>query len=172
MSAFDGRRGLALSIAVLPAAIGGLWLLGSPRSAPPEPLAPELLQPIQEERMLRAALVPPESAVSRAASGVRKPRIAVASEPGGAATVRSVRVSGRVLRDGRPLEDYDLEFRATSAGLEPGSGDWDFTAEDGRYEVWLAPGEYLVANGDGAELARVVVPADRAERTLDLDSAP
>ena len=81
-----------------------------------------------------------------------------------------VRVHGQVRRGGRPVAKVDLAFRAIGAELDDDEGDWDFTDENGRYEVLLAPARYVVLNDDeGSWITNMVVSAGEDELVLDLD---
>ncbi len=103
-------------------------------------------------------------------AGPDPPAEQAASAPlGGEARVR---VHGRVLRAGLPVAGYDLAFHARGSGLEGDDEDWDFTDEQGRYEVLLAPGSYLVLNDTaGPWTADVAVPGDRDELAVDIELA-
>ena len=79
-----------------------------------------------------------------------------------------VRVHGRVCKDGRPVEDYELSF--LRAGPDSEEEDWYSTDEDGRYEVELAVGRYDVRNDEeGPSLTSVVILAGEREVLLDID---
>ena len=85
-------------------------------------------------------------------------------------TGRLVRVHGLVLRDGRPAANYDLVFQTMGFGPDNEEEDWDFTDENGRYEVELPPACYVVRNDDeGPWLANVVVPKGKDELVLNID---
>lgn len=81
-----------------------------------------------------------------------------------------VRIRGRLWARGAPVADRDLSFRSVD---RPDVEDWDFTDDEGRYEVELAPGTYdVVSDGPGQELwlARVIVPACHIDWTQDLEA--
>ena len=81
-----------------------------------------------------------------------------------------VRVYGLVRRDGRPVANYDLVFQTMGWGPDNEEGDWDFTDEQGRYEVELLPACYVVRNDDeGPWLANVVVPEGKDELVVNID---
>lgn len=94
---------------------------------------------------------------------------ALPARPSAAPTL--VRVSGQIHRGGRPLTGYGLSFLTLGPGGPTEERDWDFTDEDGRFAVELTAARYLVRNDDGAELADLVVLADREELPLDIDLA-
>lgn len=77
-----------------------------------------------------------------------------------------MRVLGSVRRGGHLLHGLDLDFRR--AELPRTTCAWDFTGEAGDYAVELAPGAYIVLDGDGGLLAHCEVPALQHFR-LDLD---
>jgi len=81
-----------------------------------------------------------------------------------------VRVSGRVRRAGRALANYSLAFHDLGAGPDADKADWDFTDEDGRYEVRVPPADYRVLDEDhGVWLTNVAVPSGRPEQVLDIE---
>ena len=106
-------------------------------------------------------------------SGKRRPIRAPDPEPPGpgsspaARSTAPVRVRGFVLRGGRPVPDYDLEFQPVGSGT--GDEDWDFTDGDGRYEVRLPAAGYDVLGGDpGERIAAVVVLEGARELVVDI----
>ena len=81
-----------------------------------------------------------------------------------------VRVHGQVRRGSRPVPNYDLVFQSLGEGPDFGEEDWDFTDEDGRYEVRLPAATYAVLNDDeGPCLTYVVAPKGKDEVVLDID---
>ena len=78
-------------------------------------------------------------------------------------------VHGRVRRAGAAIEGFDLVFEPLDRPL--GSpGDWDFTDDEGRYEVEVPPGSYAVRrDDDGAWVRDALVPAGLEELELDID---
>ena len=83
---------------------------------------------------------------------------------------RRVRVQGRLccLRPRVPVHNVtfvNVDF--------PWIQDWDFSDDDGRYEVDVPPGRYDVVSHENdveTPLARVIVPADSAELALDVQA--
>jgi hypothetical protein len=83
---------------------------------------------------------------------------------------RRVRVQGRLFCLITRVPVHEVTFVNVDF---PRIQDWDFTDEDGRYEVEVPPGRYdVVSNENDVEtrLARVIVPADSAELALDLEA--
>ncbi len=128
--------------------------------------SPEL--PLEDPGLPNPATAAPEIAVPSEDEPLGSRREA---EPIDAREVSSpglVRVHGQVRWAGRPVSDYDLAFQA--AGEKAGETDWDFTDEDGRYEVLLPASSYAVLHDDeGHWVADVVVPEGRDELVLDFD---
>ncbi len=77
-----------------------------------------------------------------------------------------VRVQGQLWRTGVLQEDVDLCFLR----LDPTrAGDWDFTDEEGRFEVELTTGIYdVLEESTGQFLARVNVPEEAEAWVCDL----
>jgi hypothetical protein len=84
-----------------------------------------------------------------------------------------VLVQGQVRRRGRPLAGYDLAFHAWGEELARNEADWDFTDDEGRYQVRLPAARYLVRNEDEERwLGTLIVPGDQDRLTVDLDLPP
>jgi len=81
-------------------------------------------------------------------------------------------VRGQVCRTGRPLAGYGLSFLALVPGREPEEDDWDFTDEEGRFEVELRAGRHFVQDENGTIVTAVVVPTGRKDLFLDVDPGP
>jgi hypothetical protein len=74
---------------------------------------------------------------------------------------------------GRPLAGYDLAFHAWGEELARDEADWDFTDDEGRYQVRLPAARYLVRNEDEERwLGTLIVPGDQDRVTVDLDLPP
>ena len=80
-----------------------------------------------------------------------------------------VRVRGQVRRAGRAVADYVLAFRDS----DDDEVEWEFTDDEGRFEVELSPASYVVMNDDeGTCAANVVVSAGETELVLNIDLPP
>ena len=123
-----------------------------------------------------------ELAIDGSADEVRRAVQAVSSEapPGDREATRVssspralVLVQGQVRRRGRPLAGYDLAFHTLGKGVAEREADWDFTDEEGRYQVRLPAARYLVRNEDEERwLGGVVVPEGEGRVVIDLDLPP
>ena len=85
-------------------------------------------------------------------------------------TSTRVRVQGRACRRITRVPVHELTFVNVDF---PKIQDWDFTDEDGRYEVEVPPGRYdVVSDEDDVEtwLAQVFVPAGSKELALDVEA--
>lgn len=139
----------------------------APRPAGPPRAAPALREPRPVLDSRREAH-PPEATDSTETSETH--RLEASAVPGPAPHRGPVRVHGRVRRGGRPVADYDLSFHLAGGGLADDGVEWDFTDDEGRYEVVLPPARYLVLNGEqGPFRTDVVVPPGEPELQLDLD---
>lgn len=79
---------------------------------------------------------------------------------------------GQVCRAGRPLTGYGVSFLALAPGRDPEESDWDFTDEEGRYEVELRAARYVVRDENGTDVTAAVVLTDGKEFSLDIDLGP
>jgi hypothetical protein len=100
---------------------------------------------------------------------VLTPRCTPGAAPVASAPPGSVRVTGAIRRRGLALEGYDVSFASLVPGHASTECDWDFADEEGRYEVELRPGLYVVRNESGAEVTAALVPAGVDALALDLD---
>jgi hypothetical protein len=176
----EGRRIGALAAALAATAAWAWWVAGphdvrgGEVAAPvrravrgsPEPRVEDRLLPVTAVEQLRegtrrtvqAGLPPPQPAPVPARD------VAPSPDEG------FVLVRGRVRRCGLPVGRLELDFVPASAALDDDEDedDWDLSDEDGRFEVELAPGSYVVRNDGGAWLGDVTVPAGVAELAIDL----
>jgi len=83
-----------------------------------------------------------------------------------------VRVHGRVWRAGRPAEGVSLAFVPAGQGPEGEESDWDFSGDDGAYEVHLPAATYRVVCDDEEGGTELRVPAGVDALTLDLHLVP
>ena len=123
-----------------------------------------------------------ELAIDGSADEVRRAVQAVSSEapPGDREATRVssspralVLVQGQVRRRGRPLAGYDLAFHALGERVAEEETDWDFTDDEGRYQVRLRAARYLVRNEDEERwIGTLIVPGDQERVTVDLDLPP
>jgi len=119
-------------------------------------MAPGTAQPVTGTSSLLAATPALEGAPVHLAGSLSSSRAAVppAENAGGetnavaraATTGDVVHVSGRLLRGGLSVEDFELVFRP--AGPNGSEVDWDFTDEEGCFEVDLSAASYLVSSED------------------------
>ena len=129
----------------------------------PAATAHELEQPAVAAETVVAEI--PDATVPRSASQLERVEVNVASREQQA----FVHVHGRVTRRGRPVPDYDLLFHIAGAGLDDWE-EWDFTDDDGAFEVFLKPGGYLVRNDDdGPWLTNVEVGREEKEHLLNIE---
>ncbi|MCA8976081.1 MAG: hypothetical protein KDC98_15270 [Planctomycetes bacterium] len=81
-----------------------------------------------------------------------------------------VRVSGLVSHAGRPLCNVDLEFHDPRAPDGSAAIDWTLSDNDGRYEVALPPGGYVVGGQDcSGWITAVWVPHGTTALRFDIE---
>jgi hypothetical protein len=170
------RPSSALLLLLLTLALALGWLAvdhGAPR------LSARPLHAAGIETTVAAATVPaaPEALRREAVTAPAGPAPMQRAAPDGrrqSGTARPalVRVSGQVLRSGQPVPGCDLSFQV-AGDSDRREVDWDLTDRDGRYEVELFAGTYVVSSEDGGSVT-VVVPARawQAELVVDLDLPP
>lgn len=157
--------GVLLSLALVWSLAGALGE-GSSGTAEPLQVRPHVAAAVSRES---PSLLEPEIARQALpdAANVAAHVTELAPDPD-AGPPRRVRVRGQVRARGAPAADRDLSFRSLD---RPDLEDWDFTDDEGRYEVALPPGTYDVACEDAEQerwLARVIVPACSFDLTVDL----
>jgi hypothetical protein len=161
--------------------VGALFLLamswsltGSLGSGAPDIAKPLFLPPrAAAEVVLRPLTTPGAPENARKAMADTHAQTAPAADPvpeRGGTPFRRVRVHGRLRCQFTPVPDRDVTFLNIDF---PKVDDWDFTDEEGRYEVTVPPGRYDVFSAEDDEetwLARVIVPSDSVELGLDIEA--
>jgi hypothetical protein len=171
--------GAARSAAVVLAlaALSSAWLVprilrrGEPASAAP----PAISSGPSNRAAVAGSTADP---VARALGAAREERIDVRADRPEPVLERAaspplhelVRVRGQLRLAGLPIEGFDLSFRSLEATPAQIQAAWDFTDENGRYEVRLPPARYSLGSDDQTGWSvEFRVPGDQAEHALDID---
>ncbi|MEZ5965410.1 MAG: hypothetical protein R3F56_16375 [Planctomycetota bacterium] len=157
----------------------GAWFLATPSSALPEPTAAGR-DPARESEGPDAEVV-----VASNMSGAELAPAPLAAESrralDGADAMRDdagprrhhVRVRGQVRRSGHPLGRCELSFLVAGQEWRDEDIDWDRTDRQGRYDVELPAGTYVVWCDAGYRTSRtLVVPAWSDDLVFDVELPP
>ncbi len=171
MGRWSGIALLALLLFLLLATAASVWLTGSPTQ--PDGLSRIQLPETSEQHgsACGESGVRVHDQVHEVFEESQRQLMLVGEDPPEESESRGlVRVHGQVRKDGRPVADYDLVFQPIVGGLDSDREDWDFTDENGRYEVELPAACYVVRKDDeGPWLANAVVPKGKDELVLNID---
>jgi hypothetical protein len=156
--------GVTLSALVALTAMGILWH-GFHAPSPPRAARPAAADAHDARRPL-------ELASARAVAESALDRRSSESDPSTPAPALTdpVRVHGCVLRAGVPVEGVVLSFHHMEGGRARPDVDWDFTDDEGRFEVRLPAARYEAWNEDDeVKIAQLSVSPDAREVVLDID---